>query len=354
MRNILLFTMILFTLSATKAQQNFTEVDKWLRSHADEMGGRAILLVFKEGKIVYNNSVNNMTGKQKLVANYLAKRQGKVADFSDFTPTTRLQIASCSKWLSAALVMTFVDEGRLNLNDTVGKYLPALSQNGKGGITISNCLSHMTGIKSPDLGKDLEGMKNLNNMDEAILQIAQFPMEGKPGKVFHYSNTGLQIAGAVIEKIGGKSFNELFAERIAKPLEMKSTDFGKAKVPLPAGGAGSTPIDYTNFLSMILHKGTFHDKRVLSEKSIELMQINRITPDVKITYSPAEAGNLGYGYGEWVISKDCVSSPGLFGSYPWVDYSKKYCAFLMTFYLKPDGRKERYAELKRLVDKAID
>jgi CubicO group peptidase (beta-lactamase class C family) len=353
MRKVFLLMTLLLSLGTAQAQQDFLEVDKWLENHADEMGGRLILLVGKEGKIVYNKEVNDMTRKQKFFAKYAAKKQGKTTDLSDFTPTTHLPIASCSKWMSAALVMTFVDEGKLSLNDTVGKYLPALSKSGKGGITISDCLSHTTGIKSPDLKKDLEEMRGLGSMDEAIDRIAQFPMEGKPGKVFRYSNTGLQIAGAIVEKIGGKSFEALFAERIAKPLEMRNTDFGKGKVPLPAGGAGSTPVDYTNFLTMILNKGTFQGKRIISEKSVELMQINRVAPDVKVAYAPAEAGSFGYGYGEWVMDNGSVSSPGMFGSYPWVDNNKKYCAFLMTFYLKPDGRKERYAELKRLVDKAI-
>ena len=77
-------------------------------------------------------------------------------------------------------------------------------------------------------------------MDEAMEKIASEQLEGEPGKTFHYSNVGLQIAGAVIEKISGKSFETLFAERIAKPCDMKNTDFGKGAVALPAGGAFST------------------------------------------------------------------------------------------------------------------
>ncbi|MFI5173499.1 MAG: hypothetical protein ACHQKY_01475, partial [Terriglobia bacterium] len=50
-----------------------------------------------------------------------------------------------------------------------------------------------------------------------------------------------------------KSFETLFAERIARPLNMKNTDFGKGKVALPAGGAVSTPEDYLNFLVMIMN-----------------------------------------------------------------------------------------------------
>ena len=140
----------------------------------------------------------------------------------------------------------------------------------------------------------------------------------------------------------------------------KNTDFGKGKVPLPAGSGQSTPQDYLNFLVMIQNKGLYKGKRILRENSISEMQINRITADVKVAYSPGEAGDLGYGYGEWVsknsvagnLSKS-VSSPGLFGSFPWIDNEKGYSGFLMTFYLKNTGRSDRYKELKDLVDEAL-
>jgi len=317
-------------------------------------------MVYKDGKIIYSHAENELSARQKRLGKFIAKRQGREPNLEDYTPTTKQAIASCSKWLSAALVMTFVDEGKLKLTDTVGKWLPVLSQHGKGNITISECLSHTTGIKAESIGQSLKEMKKINSMDEAIIQIANLPMEGKPGTIFHYSNAGLQIAGAVIEKISGKSFESLFAERIAKPLEMKNTDFGKGPVVLPAGGAKATSKDYLNFLVMILSKGTFNGKRILSEKSIAEMQVNRITKDVKIAYSPTEAGNFGYGYGEWVMETSplnnlttAVTSPGLFGSFPVVDSKKGYVAFLMIFYLKNKGRHERYIELKSLLDEAV-
>ena len=86
--------------------------------------------------------------------------------------------------------------------------------------------------------------------------------------------------------------------------------------------------------------------------SIAQMQVNRCTPDVKIGYAPAEAGTFGYGYGEWVMDEKTVTSPGLFGSFPWVNNDKKYAAFMMTYYIKNSGRHERYVELKSLVDEA--
>jgi CubicO group peptidase (beta-lactamase class C family) len=291
---------------------------------------------------------------------FVARRMKKETNTDDYTPTTRQPIASCSKWLSAALIMTFVDEGKLRLSDTVGKYLPVLSRHGKGMITISECLAHLTAIKEPPLKESLRQMKDIGSMDEAIQKIAAMPMEGQPGKVFHYSNAGLQIAGAVIEKISGESFETLFAERIARPLDLQNTDFGKGRVALPAGGAGSTPEDYMKFLEMILHKGVFNGHRVLSEHSIAEMQVNRVGPDTKIAWSPAGMENIGYGYGEWILLNPvtrqptgAVTSPGLFGSIPWIDNTRGYSAFLMTFYLNNQGREQRLKELKQRTDEAL-
>lgn len=354
------FLLLLAAASFTSRAQSFAGVDSWLQNNIRDLGGRAMLMVYKDGKIVYSRAVNEMSPRQKAVGKFIARRQGKEPNLEDYTTTTRQPIASCSKWLSAALVMTFVDEGKLHLTDTVGRWLPVLSHHGKGKITISQCLSHLTAIQAPELPESLREMKDIGSMDEAIDQIASLPMEGEPGNVFHYSNAGLQIAGAVLEKISGKPFEMLFAERLAKPLGMKNTDFGKGRVALPAGGAQSTPEDYLNFLVMILHKGLFNNQRILSEKSIAEMEVNRITPGVRIAYAPAEAGNFGYGFGEWVMEASApdnrtraVCSPGLFGSFPLVDHEKNYCAFLMTFNLKNKGRNEKYRELKALLDAAL-
>jgi CubicO group peptidase (beta-lactamase class C family) len=361
-RKCSLLVSLLLILQCGFSQYNFSKVDDWLSGNVKELGGRAVLVIYKDGKLVYNNAENEMTGRQKRIGKFIAKRQGKDADemLQDFTAESKERIASCSKWLSAALVMTFVDEGRLTLEDTIGKFLPVMSAHRKGQITIWQCLSHLTGIASGSLKESLQGFKEIKNMEEAVEKIAALPMEGAPGKTFHYSNTGLQLAAAVIEKISGRSFETLFAERIAQPCNMINSDFGKGKVALAAGGAWSTATDYLNFLQMILHEGIFNGKTVLSKNAIIEMQKNRITADTKIMSSPAEAGNWGYGFGEWITDdatgekrSDAVTSPGLFGSFPWVNNKKQYAGFLMTFNLKNKGRHEKYKELKTLVDEAL-
>jgi len=361
-RKFTLSVVLLLLLQSGFSQYNFSKADEWLTNNLKNIGGRAVLVIYKDGKLLYSKADNDLSARQKRIGKFIAKRQGKDADemLQEFTISTRERIASCSKWLSAALVMTFVDEGKLSLEDTVGRFLPVMTANGKGNIKIWQCLSHLTAINSGTLKESLTAMKEMNNMDQAIDAIAGQPMEGEPGKTFHYSNTGLQIAAAVIEKISGKGFEDLFAERIAKPCNMKNSDFGHAKVPLPAGGGWSTAEDYGNFLQMILQNGVFNGKRILSTASIIEMQKNRIAKDAVIVASPAEAGNWGYGFGEWVMDdvsgeqrSDAVTSPGLFGSFPWVDNKNKYAGFLMTFYINSKGRNERYRELKKIVDEAL-
>jgi len=356
-----LVAAFMLLLQVCNAQYDFTKTDSWLKDNLEALGGRAVLMIYKDGKVIYSKSENDLDKKQKMGGKFFAKKTGKDPDavLADYDPGSKISIASCSKWLSAALVMTFVDEGKLNLSDTIGKFLPVMARNGKGNITIADCLSHQTGIRSGNLRESREFSTNAKNMEEAMAFIALLPMEAAPGTSFHYSSIGLQIAAAVIEKISHKNFETLFKERIAIPCNMFHTDFGNKPVPLPAGGARSTATDYLNFLAMILADGTFNGKKVLSKTSVALMQQN-YAAGKKIIYSPAEAGSWGYGFGEWVMDNvtaenrsAAVTSPGLFGSFPWVDYKNQYAAVLFTFNFKNKGRHERYTTLRQLIDHAI-
>ena len=359
-RKCSLIAPLLLFLQVSFAQSNFKYTDEWLGKNLRQLGGRATLVILKDGKIIYNKSENNLSPGQKMAIKYFAKKQGKDVQqaLQDYNFTTRAPIASCSKWLSAALVMTFVDEEKLNLNDTVGKILPVLTNHQKGNITVGQCLSHLTAIDAGDLKESREIINEGSSMDEVIEKIAEQPMEGEPGKVFHYSSIGLQIAAAIIEKISGKDFKTLFKERIALPCGMKNTDFGNGTIALAAGGAYSTPEDYIHFLQMILQDGSINGKQVLSKQSIIKMQQN-YTLHAKVAYSPDQAGDMNYGLGEWIMEDNAgrantVTSPGLFGSFPWVDNQRNYAGLLFVFNLKNKGRRKIYTELKSIIDKQVE
>jgi CubicO group peptidase (beta-lactamase class C family) len=359
-RKCSLTLVLLLFLQALFGQYNFSGADVWIKNNLKQLGGRALLVIVKNGNIIYNTSENNLSAGQKMAIKFIAKRQGKDPRkaLTNFNDTTKIAIASCSKWLSAALVMTFVDEGKLSLTDTIGKFLPVFTLYQKGNITIWECLSHTTGIDAGDLKQSREIINQNITMDEVMEKIAEQPMEGDPGKIFHYSSIGLQIAAAVIEKISGKDFKTLFEERIAMPCGMQNTDFGDKAIPLAAGGAYSTPLDYIHFLQMILQDGKINGNHVLSKESVIKMQEN-YTTNAKIAFTPDEARGMDYGLGEWIMQSgnqraSVVTSPGLFGSFPWVDNTRNYAGFLMVFNLTQKGRKESYVQLKKIIDAEID
>jgi len=327
---------LLFCFQIMDAQYNFSQLDQVLTAQKRILGGNVSVLIYKNENIIYENNLGN------------------------YNKNTLEPIASCSKWLTAALVMTFVDEGKLSLEDNVWKYLPEFSKNGMENIKIKNCLSHTTGIESePITLASLIARKKYKTLAEEVTGFASKPIVGESGQVFAYSSIGLNIAGRILEVLSGKDFETLFQERIAKPLEMGSTTFTNKTACNPSGGALSTASDYMKFLSMILHEGTYNGKQILSKKSIEMMQISR-TVDVKVLYTPQGAEIFEYGFGEWIQEKDktgksiVVSSPGLFGTFPFIDLKRNYAAIVFVKNLKTKNRRITDSAIKNAIDQSLE
>jgi len=327
---------MLFCLFAI-SQDDFTDLSKQLELAKKEIGKNVVVMIYKDGKIIY-------------------KKESDV-----LKANSPENIASCSKWLTAALVMTFIDEGKLSLDDKVSKYLPIFSTYSKSYITIRNCLSHQTGIQQDrvSLLSIFEHRKFASLEEEVNDFAAKKEIAFNPGTGFYYGATGLNIAARVLEVITKKKFDQLMNERILRPLYMRNTSFASEHAINPSGGATSTAIDYMNFLEMILNKGTFKDKRILSEKAIETMQQSQTKPDM-IKYAPKAAEGFNYGLGEWIQEADengnstVVSCPGLFGTWPFIDKCRNYACIIFTKSLSSgEQKKETYLNIKKSIDQVI-
>ena len=351
-------TVLSFSLSCQVgfAQKDLHLATQWMKDNVSALGGKAVLLVYKDGKVIYNNAENSENIKFSRLKKRIAGKTGRDIDVK-YNSHTVMAIASSSKWLTAALAMSCVEANIISLNDSIGKYLPVMTKHGKGNILVSECLSHTTGIK-PATRFGLEKTDE-PTMEAVMEKIAALPMESKHGESFHYGSIGLQIIAGILEKQTGKKFETLFQERIAFPLGMSRTSFGDKPVILAAGGAKSSAEDYMKFLVMILNKGNKDGVKILHESSINLMEQNRIK-NVKIAYSPVEAKGFGYGFGLWTMENsnantpaEAVTSPGLFGSFPWIDNKRGYAAVLLCTNLKQQGRNEGYKELKKIIDASV-
>lgn len=327
----------LLFFQVSKAQLNFTELGAKIEASKKELGGKAVLLLYKDGKIVFEKSVG------------------------EFTPKIQAPIAASTQWLTAALVMSYVDEGKISLDDKVSKFLPIFSKYSKGYITIRDCITHLTGIEGPSIGslKDMSNPKKFSSLDEIVNDIAASKeILSNPGLVFRFNNIGFTIAARVLEVLNRRGFEQMMAERITRPLLMRTTNFFSYTVINPAGGAQSSAYDYMNFLSMLLNGGVFNGKRILSEAVVETMMKSSSTQGM-IKETPAILEGKNYGMGQWIFGTDengkttTVACPGLFGTWPLIDYCRKYALLVFTPGDAPSENKELMASFKTLIDDQI-
>jgi CubicO group peptidase (beta-lactamase class C family) len=254
-------------------------------------------------------------------------------DRGRIAPDARLPVASASKWMAAALVMTVVDEGRLSLDEPIGRRLPRF-QGPAGEITLRQLLSFTAGQGG------LLGMSDLLQESDLTLaesadRIADRAQVDPPGRVFKYGGPSLQVAGALVEQATGQTWAELFEARIARPLGMTSTYWGHplrpgldpaaVRNPNLQGGAYTTAEDYGRFLGMVAGGGALDGHRVLSEAAVEELEKVQTT-GLPMAYRPPGLVDVAaYDLGNWceVAGPDgaCLlaSSPGAFGAYPWID-----------------------------------
>ena len=256
-------------------------------------------------------------------------------DAGNIRPDAQYEIASSSKWMAAALVMTVVDEGKLALDDSISKWLPEF-QGDAGTITLRELLAQTAGQGGLKSAVDRKQSPRMT-LAQSAAEIARIPLQDKPGTVFKYGGPGFQVAGALVEQVTGKQWADLFDERIAQPLGMSHTYWEHLPTrgvipddthnPLLQGGAVSSAGDYMRFLGMLAGNGVYAGRRVLSEQAVAEMEKAQtlgkpmawLPPGIKST------PGLQYALGNWCermsADGDCtlVSSPGAFGTYPWID-----------------------------------
>ena len=332
-----LIAVSLLILQPSFSQFNFSELDKSLATNQKLLGKDFVMLLWKkDDTLIYKKEIG------------------------DYNSKTAAPIASCSKWLTAALVMQFVDEGKLSLDDKVSRWIPEFEKYLKNYITVRHCLSHFTGIE--DEGKLLKKLfqrKNFASLEEEVNSFARREIRTNPGTDFWYGNIGLNIAGRVLEIISKKRFDVLIKQKLFNPLAMRRTSFTTldASAVNPSGGATSTPDDYMKFLVMLLNKGKYAGKQILSEEAVEqMMQVQ--TQAAQIKYAPKSAMGYNYALGSWAIEEKngkatTIACPGLFGTWPMIDTCRGYAYLVFVKNLLGEERAEVHKALKTLIDDQI-
>jgi CubicO group peptidase (beta-lactamase class C family) len=311
------------------------EMDAFLTTNQKLFGTDVIAFAYKDGKIAYKKEIEKEIG--------------------DFNGRVQVPASVASQWLVAATIMAYVDEGKISLDDKVSKYIPIFAKYMKTYITIRNCLTFTTGIHADPPGplKLLEKSKYPDLETEVNAFASKRDIESNPGTEIFYSQIGPDIAARVLEVITKKTFDRCASDKILRPCKMRGTSFtnDNGLVTNAASGAITTASDYINFLGMLLNKGMFEGKRVLSEKSIADMETIQF-PVLPVKYMPKEASGLKLGLGCWIDNGTTITCLNLTGFYPYVDRRLNYAAILVS--RKTDEpKKELYIQFKQKMDAAF-
>lgn len=309
-------------------------------------------------------------------------REGKLAyceAFGTLDPTAQtpmpkdaiFSIASMTKPIVTVGALILYEEGRLMVNEPVGKYLPQLARmrvgapgcDGSPGttvelvreMTIQDLMRHTAGVSYGRGNTALHKIWPISSTwsaskwtgAEFIEQLSKLPLHYQPGSSWEYS-LGLDVLGLVIEKVAGAPLRQYLQERLFGPLGMSDTgfvvpsaDLGRYAKTLPSdplthepqavrdgtklhefdcggGCAVSTTMDYLRFAQMLLNGGELDGVRILGRKTVEYMTADHIGPEIDITRLREYPNINGYGFGLSVAVRrgagisGVMSSPGQF------------------------------------------
>jgi CubicO group peptidase (beta-lactamase class C family) len=249
-----------------------------------------------------------------------------------------IPLASATKWLTTVTMLALVEEGFFSLDTNLAECIPETPETHRA-ITIRQLLSHTSGI-DPQLALRLPPSMPMREMAQALLAA---PLIARPGEVFAYGGSSMQVAAHAAERRAGAEWSTLFETRLAARLGLTSINWlhpvapaAGGGTPMVAGGLVLSPNDLEIFLAFILNRGVHAGRRLLSARAIgeiERLQTGAVREFRRVDVAAPE---WRYGLGVWCerIEGDevcsLVSSPGAFGAVPWVDRTRGRAGFFIT------------------------
>ncbi|HLK28204.1 MAG TPA: serine hydrolase [Puia sp.] len=207
MRKLLLFFLFIPFFSTAQLTEKINRVDSALTYLYQHHFFNGAVLIGEKGKVLYKKAfgITSADGIQQL------------------TTTSSFNLASVSKQFFSMMIMILKEEGKLNYDDAVQKYLPSFPYN---NITVRNLLTHTSGL--PEYFDIAARYKNLldtltNESMLALLAETKPPLEFQPGEKWQYCNTNYTTIASIIEKVSGMKCEDFFKQKITLPLKLNNT-----------------------------------------------------------------------------------------------------------------------------------
>lgn len=222
-RITLLFLFIPLALPLCAATDSYTsKAEAYLASLAARDQFAGAVLVATNGVRVFEKGVG------------LANREHAVPN----TIATKFRIGSITKQFTAMCILILQQEGRLNVNDTISRYVEACPSTWNQ-ITIAHLLNHTSGIPSfTEFEDNLEFERKPTTVKATLQRFIHKPLEFSPGSTFSYSNSGYVLLGYVIERVTGTPYERFLKDKILRPLGLNDTGYDHPAIVLPNRASG--------------------------------------------------------------------------------------------------------------------
>ncbi len=337
MKTILLF----LTLTVSLIGSNFKGLDYYVnRAIEDHIFPGVAIIVGNDHEVLYKNAWGHFTYDP---------------DSPETTTECLFDMASVTKVVATtSVIMKLVDEGKIDIYEKVSKYIPEFAANGKEDVLVLNLLLHDSGLPAYYSPKKDETKK------EIFDKIFSFKKFYETGSKTLYSCLNFVTLMKVSEAVTGKPMYEYYKENITGPLGMKNTMFtppeelkdkivptmpeihGFVHDPLAcalgglSGNAGlfSTVDDLAVFSMMMLNKGEYKGKRIISEATIEKFTA---LYDSTTTRGIGWATNVHHAASAGVMfSETAYGHTGFTGTSIWIDPVKKIFTVILSNRVYPD------------------
>jgi len=193
------------------AQTKVEQLEELLSIYEEYGKFNGSVLVSDQGKVIYKKGFG------------MANMEWDIPN----QPNTKHRLGSITKQFTAMLILQLVAEGKLNLQAPITTYLPDYPKASGDIITTHHLLTHTSGIPNyTAFPKFMEAeSRNPYTPEEFVKTFADKDLDFTPGEKFSYSNSGYFLLGALIEKLSGKSYEQMLQDKIYTPLNMKDTGY---------------------------------------------------------------------------------------------------------------------------------
>ncbi len=225
-------------------------------AHSTTVNARALEQLLKHGKEADSDAIVIMFNGRVVAEEYYGKERGPI------------ETMSCTKSVVSMAVGLLIDDGTIKSLDTpVATFYPEWNQGKKRGITIRHLLTHTSGLQNePNTGVEIYPSPD-------FVQLAlSAELADTPGAAFRYNNKALNLLAGVVQKASGKRLDVFLQERLFAPLGIVAATWTLDKAGNPHGMSGLQiePKDFAKLGQLMLNKGLWNGKQLLSAKWVSL------------------------------------------------------------------------------------